>query len=98
MAQGRVVGSQRPQARYNKPKPLRGGPLFVGVLVFLIGVALCIWLLSVGGIEQIVTGASAHPADGSDIAWGIVRTVCTGLGLVISFCVAAFVAALVNKE
>lgn len=51
--------------------------IVVGVLLILAGLALGIYaglvLCFVGGILQIVDGATAHPVSGSDIAWGAVR-------------------------
>ncbi len=36
------------------------------------------WFL-VGGIEQVVHGAQAHPTDTSNIVWGVIRALFTGL-------------------
>lgn len=36
-----------------------------------VGIVVCL----VGGIETIVSGASAHPVNAGEIAWGVVRVV-----------------------
>jgi hypothetical protein len=52
-------------------------PFAVGVVL----VGLAIWFLPIGGIEQIVNSATAHPVDALGIAVGAVRTMFTGLGI-----------------
>lgn len=48
-----------------------------GVLSILAGIGLGAWLFFwvfvVGGIKQFVSGVTADPVNGSDIAWGVVR-------------------------
>jgi hypothetical protein len=51
---------------------------FIGVVLIIaglvLGVYLGLWVMFVGGIEQIIDGVQAEPdANGGDIAWGIVR-------------------------
>lgn len=59
-----------------------------GVLLAIAGIVtgiwVDIWLLLVGGIKMIVAGVTTDPVNGSDIAWGIVRVLCTGVGGTIS--------------
>lgn len=53
-----------------------------GILIVLAGVLLGIWLgivvMLVGGIIQGVHGVTAHPVNGTDIGWGVVRVLFSG--------------------
>lgn len=50
------------------------------------------WFL-IGGITQAVHGAEATPTNTSELAWGILRALCTGFGFFV-----AFLAALVGGQ
>lgn len=57
----------------------------LAILIFFAGIILGLWLglwvMFIGGIEQIVDGINVEPADGTDIAWGIVRIIfAAGIG------------------
>lgn len=62
----------------------------IGGLLILLGVAggfgTDILFFLVGGIEEVVRGISAHPLNGTDIAWGLIKAlVFDGLGIFASF-------------
>jgi hypothetical protein len=52
-------------------------PILTGIVL----VGLAIWFLAIGGIVQVVNGATAHPVDATGIAVGAVRFFCTTLGV-----------------
>lgn len=72
----------------------------IGVVVGVAGVAASAYVgvvvFFIGGIEQIVDGVNAHPADGSKIAWGIVKIVAydsiAGLGIILAIVLAVLIA------
>lgn len=57
---------------------LVGGLLAVAAIAAGIYVDI-VWLL-VGGIREIIRGATASPLDGSQLGWGIAHVVFSGLG------------------
>jgi hypothetical protein len=72
------------------------------IVVWIAAVAVAaIWFdlafFLVGGIDTIVRGAQAHPVSVNTIAWGAVRCLCTGFGVVVGFLIGwAGVAVIVN--
>jgi len=67
---------------------------FFGVLLIIVGIAvgvyIDIWLCLIGGIEEIVSGATAQPVNGTQIAWGFVRAfVFTGIGVFVAWILVA---------
>jgi hypothetical protein len=72
-----------------------------GILIILGGIVLAVWLdlfvLFIGGINEIIAGFNATPHNGHEIAWGFVRTILfTGLGTVAGVIVILIGAALVG--
>ena len=55
------------------------GAVLVCLAIVVVGFFFDIKWCLVGGIEQIVHGAQAHPTNTGEIVWGVVRTVLTGL-------------------
>lgn len=55
------------------------GTVLVCLAIVVVGFFFDIKWFLVGGIEQIVHGAQAHPTNTGEIVWGVVRTVLTGL-------------------
>ena len=54
------------------------------VVVVALGLWFDIGWALVGGIEQIIHGFQAHPASASEIAWGVVRVIVSGLGFAVA--------------
>jgi len=65
----------------------------LGVLLGLAGVVCAVVFLFVGGIEQIVHGATANPVSAGSIAWGAIRVCLTGLGIWLAVILGAVVTA-----
>jgi hypothetical protein len=66
------------------------------VVVVVLGLWFDIGWALVGGIEQIVHGAQASPVSASEIAWGVVRVLISGIGFAVAIwlSIAAWVVAL----
>jgi hypothetical protein len=64
----------------------------VGILLIPTGIALGIWIdifvLLIGGINETVVGFDAHPHNGHEIAWGLVKAIVfTGTGVIVAIIV-----------
>ena len=55
------------------------GTVLVCLAIVVVGFFFDIKWFLVGGIEQIVHGAQAHPTNTGDIVWGVIRAVLTGV-------------------
>lgn len=64
-----------------------------GVLLIVATIAAGIYfdivVMLVGGITEIVHGATAHPVSGSQIGWGVVHLVFSGIGVFAAFLLCA---------
>ncbi len=52
--------------------------VLVTLAIVVVGFYIDIRWFLVGGIEQVVHGAQAHPTDTSNIVWGVIRFLATG--------------------
>lgn len=58
--------------------------IVIPVLTGIVLVGLAVWFLTIGGIVQVINGATATPVDATGIAVGAVRFFCTWLGIWVS--------------
>lgn len=86
----RVPARPRSSFSRNNHDGLRVAGIVLWCLICLAGAVYfdVFWFL-IGGITQAVHGAEATPTNTSELAWGIVRALCTGLGFFVAF-IAAF--------
>lgn len=68
-----------------RPKPKWPLVLLWTLLLLALTAYLVVYVFLYGGIVQFVHGVSDHPADGSDIAWGVLRVAFAAIGVVPAF-------------
>jgi hypothetical protein len=64
--------------------------IVANVVLIVLGVYYDIWKLTIGGFVEIVDGAKANPLNKSEVAWGLLKMVMSGVGLIVAvlLCVA----------
>lgn len=63
------------------------------IALVAVGVYVDIYLCLVRGVELIAQGLQAHPSNGGDIAWGVVRIILSGVGVSVTAILAALLLA-----
>ena len=72
--------------------------ILVGLAIVGAGVVFDLSFFLIGGIEEIIRGVQAHPMSDHDIAFGIVRVLCSGIGFTVGIILGWFVAHAVAGE
>ena len=83
--------------KVNKRKLL----LTAAVLLAIFGAAVYfdIWLMTIGGIVEIVNGVKADPTNDSQVTWGLLKVMFSGIGLIVAIVLGtALTAAIYGKS
>lgn len=73
--------------------------IIAGLLLIVIGIALCMWLclwvMLYGGIMHALENWEVN---NSAVAWGIIRAICCGLGVIPGYILFAVALALIDSD